>query len=172
VSVRTAVNVSTADVIDPRLPGELERLLQKHGLNADALEIEVTEGAVMDNPQDALDVLAQITKLGLGVIAIDDFGTGYSSLARLHELPLDELKIDQSFVMRMARDGDETVVRSIVDLGHALGFRIIAEGVEAEETWQQLADIGVDYVQGYVMTRPLAAGEFTDWLAARTLTRT
>jgi EAL domain-containing protein (putative c-di-GMP-specific phosphodiesterase class I) len=172
VGVRTAVNVSTADVIDPRLPGELERLLAKHGLNADALEIEVTEGAVMDSPQEALDVLAQITKLGLGVIAIDDFGTGYSSLARLHDLPLDELKIDQSFVMRMARDGDETVVRSIVDLGHALGFRIIAEGVEAEETWQQLADIGVDYIQGYVMTRPLAAEQFTEWLEGRTLTRT
>ena len=84
----------------------------------------------MNNPKEALDVLARITELGLGVIAIDDFGTGYSSLARLHELPLDELKIDQSFVMRMAREGDETVVRSIVELGHALGFRIIAEGVE------------------------------------------
>jgi EAL domain-containing protein (putative c-di-GMP-specific phosphodiesterase class I) len=117
-------------------------------------------------------VLDRITALGLGVIAIDDFGTGYSSLARLHELPLDELKIDQSFVMRMAREGDETVVRSIVDLGHALGFRIIAEGVEAEETWGQLRDLGVDYIQGYVMTRPLPAADFTEWLAGRTLTRT
>jgi EAL domain-containing protein (putative c-di-GMP-specific phosphodiesterase class I) len=74
--------------------------------------------------------------------------------------------------MRMAREGDETVVRSIVDLGHALGFRIIAEGVETEETWQRLAELGVDYVQGYVMTRPLPAADFTDWLAERTLTRT
>jgi EAL domain-containing protein (putative c-di-GMP-specific phosphodiesterase class I) len=172
VEVRTAVNISTTDVIDVRLPGELERLLSKHGVSAEDLEIEVTEGAVMDNPQDALDVLGRITNLGLGVIAIDDFGTGYSSLARLHELPLDELKIDQSFVMRMARDGDETVVRSIVDLGHALGFRIIAEGVEAEETWDRLRELGVDYIQGYVMTRPLPAAEFTQWLAGRTLTRT
>ncbi|MFL5841463.1 MAG: EAL domain-containing protein, partial [Thermoleophilaceae bacterium] len=165
LDVRTAVNVSSADVIDPRLPSELERLLRKHGVGAESLEIEVTEGAVMSDPQEALDVLARITAQGLGVIAIDDFGTGYSSLARLHELPLDELKIDQSFVMRMAREGDETVVRSIVELGHALGFRIIAEGVETEETWQRLADVGVDFVQGYVMTRPLPAGEFIAWLA-------
>jgi EAL domain-containing protein (putative c-di-GMP-specific phosphodiesterase class I) len=170
VDVRSAVNVSTADVIDPRLPGELQRLLDKHGVGAERLEIEVTEGAVMENPQEALRILGEITQFGLGVLAIDDFGTGYSSLARLHELPLDELKIDQSFVMRMARDGDETVVRSIVDLGHALGFRIIAEGVEAEETWQRLTEIGVDYIQGYVMTRPLTAADFTDWLAGRTLT--
>ncbi len=169
LELRTAVNVSSADVIDPRLPAELSRLLAKHGVPASRLEIEVTEGAVMDDPQAALGVLAEITKQGLGVIAIDDFGTGYSSLARLHDLPLDELKIDQSFVMRMARDGDETVVRSIVDLGHALGFRIIAEGVEAEETWQRLAELGVDYVQGYVMTQPLTATDLTGWLAARTV---
>jgi EAL domain-containing protein (putative c-di-GMP-specific phosphodiesterase class I) len=151
-------------VIDPRLPAELRRLLEEHRVDPSMLEIEVTEGAVMDEPEEARAVLGQITELGLGVLAIDDFGTGYSSLARLHELPLDELKIDQSFVMRMARDGDETVVRSIVDLGHALGFRVIAEGVETEETWSRLEEIGVDYVQGYVMTRPLPAGELIAWL--------
>jgi EAL domain-containing protein (putative c-di-GMP-specific phosphodiesterase class I) len=162
--LRTAVNVSTADVIDARLPTELRRLLDRYEVDPGLLEIEVTEGAVMNEPEQARGVLAQITKLGLGVLAIDDFGTGYSSLARLHELPLDELKIDQSFVMRMARDGDETVVRSIVDLGHALGFRIIAEGVETEETWNLLEEIGVDYVQGYVMTRPLPADQLIAWL--------
>jgi EAL domain-containing protein (putative c-di-GMP-specific phosphodiesterase class I) len=167
VWVRTAVNVSSADVIDPRLPDVLANLLKTHRISADCLEIEVTEGAVMNDPQEALAVLGRITSQGLGVIAIDDFGTGYSSLARLHELPLDELKIDQSFVMRMARDGDETVVRSIIELGHALGFRIIAEGVESEETWQRLVDVGVDYVQGYVMTRPLSAAQFTAWLGER-----
>jgi EAL domain-containing protein (putative c-di-GMP-specific phosphodiesterase class I) len=162
--MRTAVNVSTTDVIDPRLPGVLDQMLAKYGLDASYLEIEVTEGAVMDNPLDAFAVLGEITKLGVGVIAIDDFGTGYSSLARLHELPLDQLKIDQSFVMRMAQDGDDTVVRSIIELGHALGFRIIAEGVESDETWQRLEDMGVDYIQGYVMTRPLAADDFMQWL--------
>jgi EAL domain-containing protein (putative c-di-GMP-specific phosphodiesterase class I) len=162
--MRTAVNVSTTDVIDPRLPGVLDQMLAKYGLDASYLEIEVTEGAVMDNPLDAFAVLGEITKLGVGVIAIDDFGTGYSSLARLHELPLDQLKIDQSFVMRMAQDGDDTVVRSIIELGHALGFRIIAEGVESDETWQRLEDMGVDYIQGYVMTRPLPADDFMQWL--------
>jgi EAL domain-containing protein (putative c-di-GMP-specific phosphodiesterase class I) len=156
--------VSTADVIDPRLPAELRRLLEQHVVDPELLEIEVTEGAVMNEPEHARAMLAEITRLGLGVLAIDDFGTGYSSLARLHELPLDELKIDQSFVMRMAREGDETIVRSIVDLGHALGFRIIAEGVETEETWSRLEDIGVDYVQGYVMTRPLPPDELISWL--------
>src|SRR3954464_14691573 len=109
----------------------------------------------MDNPQDALGAVGRITKLGLGVLAIDDFGAGCSSLARLHELPLDELKIDQSFVMRMTREGDETVVRSIIDLAHALDFRVIAEGVETEQTWQRLAAMGADFVQGYVLTKPL-----------------
>jgi EAL domain-containing protein (putative c-di-GMP-specific phosphodiesterase class I) len=164
VRVRIAVNVSGADVIDPRLPDVLERLLQQYGALGDHLEVEVTEGAVMNNPQEALAVLARLNSLGLRVIAIDDFGTGYSSLARLHELPLDELKIDQSFVMRMAREGDETLVRSIIELAHALSFKVIAEGVESRDVWQRLAELGVDYVQGYVMTEPLPAGEFTEWL--------
>jgi EAL domain-containing protein (putative c-di-GMP-specific phosphodiesterase class I) len=98
------------------------------------------------------------------VIAIDDFGTGYSSLARLHELPLDTLKIDQTFVMRMAREDDDTVVRSIIDLAHALGLTVIAEGVEDEETWIRLAEMGCDFVQGYALTPPLASDEFLEWL--------
>lgn len=164
LDLRIAVNVSSADVIDPRLPGELSRLLRQNGIGAEALEIEVTEGGLMSDPAEARDVLRQIAEQGLGVVAIDDFGTGYSSLARLHELPVDELKIDQSFVMRMAEDGDETVVRSIIDLAHALKFEVIAEGVESEDTWSRLAEMGADYVQGYVMTRPLAAAEFETWV--------
>ena len=164
IDVRIALNISSTDVIDPRLPAELDRLLREHGVDAGRIEIEVTEGAVMEDARAALDVLARITELGVGVIAIDDFGTGYSSLARLHELPLDELKIDQSFVRRMAAEGDETVVRSIVELAHALGFKVIAEGVEHEETWSRLVELGVDYIQGYVMTRPLPGSDFTRWL--------
>jgi EAL domain-containing protein (putative c-di-GMP-specific phosphodiesterase class I) len=166
LDLRIAVNVSSADVIDPRLPGELSRLLRENGIGADALEIEVTEGGLMSDPAEARDVLRQIAEQGLGVVAIDDFGTGYSSLARLHELPVDELKIDQSFVMRMAEDGDETVVRSIIELAHALKFEVIAEGVESEDTWSRLAEMGADYVQGYVMTHPLAAPEFETWVRA------
>jgi EAL domain-containing protein (putative c-di-GMP-specific phosphodiesterase class I) len=164
VGVRIAVNVSSADIIDPRLPGELDRLLTEYGVRPRMLEIEVTEGALMEDPIEATRVLEEITALGFGVVAIDDFGTGYSSLARLHELPLDELKIDQSFVMRMAREGDHTVVRSVIELAHALGLKVIAEGVESEETWRDLTEMGCDFIQGYVLTRPLAPRDFEDWL--------
>ena len=163
--VGVAVNVSGEVLPDRRLPQELERLLRDHGLPAGALEIEVTEGAVMRDPASAARVLKRITDLGVAVIAIDDFGTGYSSLARLHELPLDTLKIDQSFVMRMAREDDATVVRSIVDLAHALGLTVIAEGVEDEATWARLAEMGCDFVQGYALARPLPPDEFSEWLA-------
>jgi EAL domain-containing protein (putative c-di-GMP-specific phosphodiesterase class I) len=163
--VDVAVNVSGEVLPDRRLPGELERLLGEHGLPAAALEIEVTEGAVMRDPAAATRVLRRLTDLGVSVIAIDDFGTGYSSLARLHELPLDTLKIDQSFVMRMAREDDDTVVRSIIDLAHALGLTVIAEGVEDETTWTRLAEMGCDFVQGYALTAPLAPDQFVEWLA-------
>jgi EAL domain-containing protein (putative c-di-GMP-specific phosphodiesterase class I) len=163
--VDVAVNVSGEVLPDRRLPGELERLLREHDLPAEALEIEVTEGAVMRDPGAATRVLNRLTGLGVSVIAIDDFGTGYSSLARLHELPLDTLKIDQSFVMRMASEDDDTVVRSIVDLAHALGMTVIAEGVEDEVTWGRLAEMGVEYVQGYALTKPLPPAEFSEWLA-------
>jgi EAL domain-containing protein (putative c-di-GMP-specific phosphodiesterase class I) len=163
--VDVAVNVSGEILPDRRLPAELERLLTESGLPAQALEIEVTEGAVMRDPAAATRVLKRITDLGVSVIAIDDFGTGYSSLARLHELPLDTLKIDQSFVMRMASEDDDTVVRSIVELAHALDLTVIAEGVEDEATWARLAEMGSDMVQGYAITRPLPAPEFAQWLA-------
>ena len=163
--VDVAVNVSGEILPDRRLPGELERLLRESGLPAQALEIEVTEGAVMRDPAAATRVLRRMTDLGVSVIAIDDFGTGYSSLARLHELPLDTLKIDQSFVRRMATEDDETVVRSIVELAHALGLTVIAEGVEDDATWARLAEIGSDFIQGYAITRPLPPDDFADWLA-------
>jgi EAL domain-containing protein (putative c-di-GMP-specific phosphodiesterase class I) len=167
LELRVAVNVSASILPDRRLPQEIEGLLHSHGIPADALEIEVTEGAVMSDAAGAAGVLRRLTELGIGVIAIDDFGTGYSSLARLHELPLDTLKIDQSFVMRMAREGDDTVVRSIVELAHALRLTVIAEGVEDDATWAALVALGCDFVQGYALTPPLRPEEFADWLAAR-----
>ena len=167
LELRIAVNVSGAVLHDRRLPEEIAKLLYRYGVPVETLEIEVTEGAVMSDTGAAAGNLAELTAMGVGVIAIDDFGTGYSSLARLHELPLDTLKIDQSFVMRMAREGDDTVVRSIVDLAHALGLSVIAEGVEDEDTWAALVALGCDHVQGYGLTRPLPADEFARWLAAR-----
>ncbi|MDX6698157.1 MAG: hypothetical protein QOE65_1554 [Solirubrobacteraceae bacterium] len=162
-----AVNVSGSILPDRRLPGEIEQLLRRCGVPAGDLEIEVTEGAVMQDTAAAAGNLRRLTELGVGVIAIDDFGTGYSSLARLHELPLDTLKIDQSFVRRMSHEGDQTVVRSIVDLAHALGLSVIAEGVEDRPTWDALVALGCDFVQGYALTPALPAEEFSAWLAAR-----
>ena len=162
--VRVAVNISGAVLPDKRLPDEVDRLLREAGLPAEALEVEVTEGAVMRDPDAASRILDRLTELGIRVIAIDDFGTGYSSLARLHELPLDTLKIDQSFVRRMAEEGDDAVVRSIVELAHALGMKVIAEGAEDERTVDQLAQLGCDFVQGYAFTRPLAPEDFAAWL--------
>ncbi len=167
VELRVAVNVSGAILPERRLPLEIAALLERSGVPADALEVEVTEGAVMADAAAAAGILRRLTEMGVGLIAIDDFGTGYSSLARLHELPLDTLKIDQSFVMRMAREGDDTIVRSIVELAHALGLSVIAEGVEDEETWAALVALGCDFVQGYALTRPLPGEEFSAWLAAR-----
>jgi EAL domain-containing protein (putative c-di-GMP-specific phosphodiesterase class I) len=131
------------------------------------LEIEITEGAMVQDPREAARVLERISEIGLRVIAIDDFGTGYSSLARLHELPLDTLKIDQSFVMRMAGGGDAAVVRSVVELAHALRLDVIAEGVEDEDTAERLLELGAECLQGYCISRPIPAPELEQWVDAR-----
>jgi EAL domain-containing protein (putative c-di-GMP-specific phosphodiesterase class I) len=164
--IAVAVNVSGGVLHDRRLGPEVRRMLDRHGLPPAALQVEVTEGAVMRDPDAAAGILRELTGFGISVIAIDDFGTGYSSLARLHELPLDTLKIDQSFVARMARDGDASIVCSIVELAHALGLKVIAEGAEDEATIERLASLGCDYVQGYGLTPPLPPDEFAGWLSA------
>ena len=165
--IRVAVNVSGAVLLDDRLIGEIEQLADKHGVEPSMLELEITEGAVVQDPREATRVLKQIGQVGLRVIAIDDFGTGYSSLARLHELPLDTLKIDQSFVMRMAADGESAVVRSVVELAHALSLDVIAEGVEDAEIAARLCELGVEYLQGYHLSRPIPAAELTAWVDER-----
>ncbi|HEX8083829.1 MAG TPA: EAL domain-containing protein [Solirubrobacteraceae bacterium] len=164
--VAVAVNVSGSVLHDRRLAEEVGRMVKERGLAPGAVEIEVTEGAVMTDTEGALKVLAKLDELGVSVIAIDDFGTGYSSLARLHELPLDTLKIDQSFVLRMAREGDASIVCSIIELAHALGLKVIAEGAEDDATIERLAELGCDYVQGYGLTPPLPPDEFRRWLEA------
>jgi EAL domain-containing protein (putative c-di-GMP-specific phosphodiesterase class I) len=169
IELRIAVNVSGAVLLDRRLIPELRSLSAEFGLEPDALEIEITEGALVDDPQEATRVLNKISAIGLRVIAIDDFGTGYSSLSRLHELPLDTLKVDQSFVFRMAREGDASIVRSVVELAHALSLDVIAEGVEDEETATRLCELGCEYLQGYYYSRPQPAAEIAEWLSQRRL---
>jgi EAL domain-containing protein (putative c-di-GMP-specific phosphodiesterase class I) len=162
--IHIAVNLSGTVLLDKRLVGELERLADRHRVPPDMLEVEITEGALVQDPREATRTLRSIAAIGLRVIAIDDFGTGYSSLARLHELPLDTLKIDQSFVHRMAADGDTAIVHSVVDLAHALGLDVIAEGVEDARTAALLCELGCEYLQGYHLGRPLPAHDLVQWI--------
>ena len=158
-----AVNVS-AHLVDQRLATELTELLADAGVPPRMVILEITESAVMDDPVGATRALDQLAALGLGGIAIDDFGTGQSSLGRLRDLPIDSLKIDRSFVAELGRGVDPAFVRSIIELGHYLGLRIVAEGIEDEETWRTLAHLGCDAGQGYWLSPPLPAQELRGWL--------
>jgi diguanylate cyclase (GGDEF)-like protein len=163
-NLSVAVNLSVRNLLDRDLPREIERMLDSYGLPADALQLEITESMIMSDPDRAV---ATVTRLsGLGVrMSVDDFGTGYSSLANLRRLPIDELKIDRSFVSPMLRDeSDLIIVRSTINLGHDLGLKVIAEGVEDADTLQRLALLGCDLAQGYHLSRPLAAPDFDRWL--------
>ena len=130
---------------------------------AEMIELEVTEGALMEDPEQALRSLEAIRALGV-VLSIDDFGTGYSSLAQLKRMPVDELKIDKSFVMQMTEGSDDAViVRSTIELGHNMGLSVIAEGVESDSSLALLRQYRCDMVQGYLFSKPLAADELVAW---------
>ena len=159
-----AVNLSVRNLLDRDLPKQIERLLNTYGLPADALQLEITESMIMSDPDRAVATVMRLSALGVHM-SVDDFGTGYSSLANLRRLPIDELKIDRSFVSPMLQDeSDLIIVRSTINLGHDLGLRIIAEGVEDGATLQQLALLGCDLAQGYHLSRPMPAADFNRWL--------
>ena len=159
-----AVNLSVRNLLDRDLPKEIERLLSTYSLPAEALQLEITESMIMSDPDRALATVTRLSNLGV-CMSVDDFGTGYSSLANLRRLPIDELKIDRSFVSPMLQDeSDLIIVRSTINLGHDLGLRIIAEGVEDAPTLERLALLGCDLAQGYHLSRPMAAEAFTEWL--------
>jgi EAL domain-containing protein (putative c-di-GMP-specific phosphodiesterase class I) len=159
-----AVNVSARDLMDPRLPEEVEAALHRHDLGAEYLELEITESSIMDQPARGEAVLGRLSAMGVA-LAIDDFGTGYSSLAYLQRLPVQRLKIDRSFVVRLATsDGDAAIVRSTVDLGRNLGLAVVAEGVEDEESLERLAGMGCDMVQGFHFARPMPPEDVIEWL--------
>jgi EAL domain-containing protein (putative c-di-GMP-specific phosphodiesterase class I) len=139
-------------------------LLERCGVAAELLELEVTETSMLASPTRARAVLDELADLGIR-LSIDDFGTGYSSLAYLRELPVDEIKIDRSFVMGMVEQaGDAVIVRSTVDLGRNLGLEVVAEGVETAEQWDRLRDLGCDTAQGYYLSRPMPGTEMRAWL--------
>jgi len=164
-TVEMAVNVSARQLADPGLVGAVTAVLGRHGLDPHLLVLEVTETALMTDPDAAAAALRALKELGVG-IAVDDFGTGYASLTYLQRFPVDELKIDRSFVMGLGvNDGDDAIVATCVQLAHAMGIRAVAEGVETEA--QRLALIGMDcdFVQGYHFARPLTASALEDWVA-------
>ena len=161
------INLGAANVLDERLPGELAHLLGRWGLPPSALGVEITETAIAADPERAGKVLDALDDMGLR-IAIDDFGTGYSSLAALHTLPVDELKVDRSFVAGLTTDAsDAAIVRSVVGLAHEFGIEVIAEGVEDEATVRELTSLGCDQAQGYYFARPLELAALLEWLAPR-----
>ncbi|MDQ6670203.1 MAG: GGDEF domain-containing phosphodiesterase, partial [Chloroflexota bacterium] len=160
-----AVNLSRRTLQDPQLPLMVAQLLARYEVQSSALVLEITESSLMTDPQHAIENLTQLRALGVRM-SIDDFGTGYSSLASLKNLPVDELKIDQSFVQAMVTDASaRAIVRAIIDLADALQLRVVAEGVEDRATWDVLAGLGCDVAQGYFLSRPIGATELEAWIA-------
>ena len=166
--VGVAVNVSADSVQSVRLPDQIAGLLESNYVSPRSLELEITESVLMANPAQALDVVNCLSGMGIRV-SIDDFGSGYSSLAYLKRLPVDAIKIDKAFVLNMSTDIDDaSIVRSTIELGHKLGMKVIAEGVESLEAWELLASGGCDIAQGYYMSRPIPADRVLAWLQEQT----
>jgi diguanylate cyclase (GGDEF)-like protein len=162
-----AVNLSARSVLDPGLSDRVRALLAVHQVPAHRLILEITESSVIDDPARTGEVLDDLHALGVR-LSIDDFGTGYSSMTYLRRLPVQEVKIDKSFVFGMAANpDDEAIVRSIIDLGVNLRLDVVAEGVEDLGTWERLHRLGCTTIQGYFLARPMPAPEFLPWLQRR-----
>jgi predicted signal transduction protein with EAL and GGDEF domain len=165
LEITVGVNLSMRNLHDPELVDLVAQLLKTHGVSPAMLKLEVTESAVMTDPKRALDTLVRLRAIGVEV-AIDDFGTGHSSLSYLKQMPVEEIKLDRSFVRDMGTNkNDFTIVRSTIKLAHDLGLRVIAEGVEDQATWDLLVGLGCDLAQGYHMSRPLTEPNLRVWLA-------
>ena len=166
-AVPVAVNLSARCLHDVDLPERVRSALARHGVPAGLLRLEVTESAIMSDPDRALLILQQVADSGVR-LSLDDFGTGYSSMSYLRRLPVDELKVDRSFVSSMLEQhSDQVLVRTAVDLGHNLGLSVVAEGVEDVETMQALGELGCDVAQGYLLARPMTAYALDEWQAQR-----
>jgi diguanylate cyclase (GGDEF)-like protein len=155
IALRISVNLSARSLHDPLLPAMVEGALKATGAEPRQLILEITESAIVLDPARATETLATLSRMGVW-LSIDDFGTGYTSLASIRRLPVNEIKIDKSFVAGMLADhSDASIVRSVIELGHNLGLRVVAEGVETQETFDALAAFGCDEAQGYFIDRPL-----------------
>jgi EAL domain-containing protein (putative c-di-GMP-specific phosphodiesterase class I) len=159
-----AVNLSVRNLHNPGLPDEIAALLTTYGLEPSALKLEITESMIMADPDLVTKTIEKLNWLGVR-LSVDDFGTGFSSLGYLKNLPIEELKIDRSFISQMlSNESDLIIVRSTINLGHDLGLRVVAEGVEDAATLSQLSGLGCDLIQGFHVSKPLAGPAFTDWL--------
>jgi diguanylate cyclase (GGDEF)-like protein len=158
-----AVNLSARSLLDPTLVEDVVRLLREAGVSPRKLTLEITESDILEDPLHATAVLRRLEEHGIHR-SVDDFGTGYSSLSYLNRLPVDEMKIDKSFVFGMTGDPDSAaIVGAVVDLGRRLGKRVVAEGVETEQHWYSLAALGCDIAQGFLLSRPLEGAHFAAW---------
>jgi len=164
IDLRVSVNISARDLHMPDFPRSLAELAGAHGMKPEAISLEVTESAVMEDPAHALEILERLHAMGVR-LSIDDFGTGYSSLAYLKRLPVDELKIDKSFVMGLVRDRDDAaIVRATIDLAHHMGLAVTAEGVEEASVLETLRRLGCDQAQGNFISPPLPAAALERWI--------
>jgi EAL domain-containing protein (putative c-di-GMP-specific phosphodiesterase class I) len=164
IEVGVAVNVSARDLHGPSLVRSVSEALARHRVPASLLTLELTERSLMAEHSGVGDTIEALEALDVE-LSLDDFGTGYSSMFMLQRLPVSEIKVDRSFVSRLAEEGhDASIVRSIIDLAHALGLQAVAEGVETQEVWDELAELGCDTAQGWYIGWPMPADEATAWL--------
>ena len=167
IQLDLAVNLSVRNLLDANLPRDVKALLERHRVAPARLTLEITESEIMRDPERSMVILGRLRDLGLG-LSIDDFGTGHSSLAYLKRLPVDEVKIDRTFVKQVAQDDiDSTIVRSIVEVARNRGLRVVAEGIEDDPTWNVLRSLGCDVAQGFFLCQPLDASRLTTWLHDR-----
>jgi len=163
IRLQISVNISVRDLQNPDLPNIVAKLLESSKVPAELVCLEITESSFMENPQRAVQTLAQLHALGVR-LSIDDFGTGFSSLAYLRKLRVHEMKIDRTFIAAMEDANDMVIVRSTIDLAHNLGLRVVAEGIEDERSLARLRAMGCDEAQGYFMSRPLPEEKLREWL--------
>jgi len=167
INLNISINISAHNLKDEGFVAGMKKILELQQLPCDQLTLEITENAMMSNPMLAVDTLTEFSNMGFG-ISVDDYGTGFSSLSYLSKLPVDELKIDKSFVINIDTDpSNETIVRSTIELAHNLGLNVVAEGIETQLVWNMLRSYGCDQAQGYLMSKPVPAPELELWLSQR-----
>lgn len=167
LQLKLSINLSVRCLQDRALPFQVEKLVDKHKVSPDQIILEITESAIMSDPVTARRIMRRLSNMGF-LLSIDDFGTGYSSLSYLKQLPVDEVKIDKSFVIDMnTNKNDAAIVRATIDLAHNLGMKVVAEGVENNQVMETIRILGCDTAQGYFISKPAAASDLVRWIRAR-----